>query len=157
MKEWVYIHCRLFVYLCLYTHDIRTHFLGDAEAYWTWEIIKLRHENRAHPCDDLNYGPDIKHQWLKIPQHHTLKYTGFSHHSKFGGADWGWWSSEPLQFWSCGRLYLESILTPPCCCSEWVFSLCCWTEGGCLSMSEQRICQFGIPATKQKERLRGSY
>lgn len=61
------------MYTFIYTHMTLEHtFLGMLK-HKTWEIIKLRHENRAHPCDDLNYGSDIKHQWLKIPSASYLK------------------------------------------------------------------------------------
>lgn len=78
----------------------------------------------------------------------TLEYTRFSHHSIFSGAGWVLWSSELLLSWNFGRLYLVSKSSQPYCCSESVFSWCCWNEGGCLSRSGQKIYQFGIPVIK---------
>lgn len=65
-----------------------------------------------------------------------------------GGAGWGWWSSEPPPSLSYEISCLGSRLSQPCCCSESVFSWCCWSEDGCLSTSGQKIYQFDIPAMK---------
>lgn len=78
----------------------------------------------------------------------TWGYTGSCHHSICGGADWGWWSSEPLLSLSYEISCLGSRSSQPCCCSESVFSWCCWSEDGCLSTSGQKIYQFDIPAKK---------
>lgn len=78
----------------------------------------------------------------------TWGCTGSCHHSISGGAGWGWWSSELLPSWSSEILCLESRSTQPCCCSESVFSWCCWSEDDCLSTSGQKIYQFDIPAMK---------
>lgn len=78
----------------------------------------------------------------------TWGCTRSCHHSICGGAGWGWWSSEPLLSLSFEISCLGSRSSQPCCCSESVFSWCCWSEDGCLSTSGQKIYQFDIPAKK---------
>ena len=78
----------------------------------------------------------------------TWGCTRSCHHSICGGAGWGWWSSEPLPSWSYEISCLGSRSSQPCCCSESVFSWCCWSEDGYLSTFGQKIYQFDIPAMK---------
>lgn len=94
-------------------------------------------------------APEVGEAFSPAPcQVLTWGCTRSCHHSICGGAGWGWWSSEPLLSLSYEISCLGSRSSQPCCYSESVFSWCCWSEGGCLSMSGQKIYQFDIPAKK---------
>lgn len=107
------------------------------------------------PPSRFDEGPRAGRQASRAPGVFlTSACKGSSRHSRFAGAGWGWWPSEPPPSSSSGRWCPGPIWAPPCCCSEWVFSLCYWSAGGCLSRSEQKICQFGIPEREGRKRAR---